>query len=45
MLPILGLFGLRAKDVMGYTLVVFLVLAPLVLVMVTVLGMTLTYPL
>jgi short-chain fatty acids transporter len=45
MLPILGLFGLRAKDVMGYTFVVFLVLTPLVLVMVTVLGMTLRYPL
>jgi short-chain fatty acids transporter len=45
MLPILGLFGLRAKDVMGYTFVVFLVLTPLVLVMVTVLGMTLGYPL
>ena len=26
MLPILGLFGLRARDVMGYTFVVFLVL-------------------
>lgn len=45
MLPVLGLFGLRARDVMGYTFLVFLVLAPLVLVLVTVLGATLHYPL
>jgi short-chain fatty acids transporter len=45
MLPILGLFQLRARDVMGYTLVVFLVLVPTVLVLVTALGMTLRYPL
>jgi short-chain fatty acids transporter len=45
MLPILGMFQLRARDVMGYTLVVFLVLTPLVIVMVTVLGWTLRYPL
>jgi short-chain fatty acids transporter len=45
MLPILGLFGLRARDIMGYTFLVFLVLTPLVLIMVTVLGMTLGYPL
>ncbi|MCA9590469.1 MAG: short-chain fatty acid transporter, partial [Myxococcales bacterium] len=45
MLPILGLFGLRARDVMGYTFLVFLVLLPLVLVLVTVLGATLSYPL
>ena len=45
MLPILGIFGLRAKDVMGYTFLVFLVLAPLVLVLVTLLGGTLGYPL
>lgn len=45
MLPILGLFQLRARDVMGYTLVVFLVLAPLVLLLVTILGATLSYPL
>jgi short-chain fatty acids transporter len=45
MLPILGLFQLRARDVMGYTLVVFLVLTPLVLVLVTLLGATLNYPL
>jgi len=45
MLPILGLFKLAARDVMGYTLVVFLVLVPVVLVLVTVLGATLPYPL
>src|ERR1700681_2377711 len=44
MLPTLGLFHLAARDVMGYTLVVFLVLAPVVLVLVTLLGMTLGYP-
>jgi short-chain fatty acids transporter len=45
MLPILGLFGLRARDVMGYTFVVFVVLVPVVLILVTVLGATLHYPL
>jgi short-chain fatty acids transporter len=45
MLPILGIFKLAARDVMGYTLVVFFVLTPLVLVLVTLLGATLTYPL
>lgn len=45
MLPILGIFGLKAKDVMGLTTLVFVVLFPLVLVMVTVLGATLPYPL
>jgi short-chain fatty acids transporter len=45
MLPILGLFQLRARDVMGYTFVVFLVLVPVVLLLVTILGATLTYPL
>ncbi len=45
MLPILSLFRLRARDIMGYTFVVFLVLTPVVIVLVTVLGMTLRYPL
>ena len=45
MLPILGLFHLRARDVMGYTFVVFLVLVPVVLMLVTILGATLSYPL
>jgi short-chain fatty acids transporter len=45
MLPILGLFQLRARDVMGYTFVVFLALVPVVLTLVTLLGLTLSYPL
>jgi short-chain fatty acids transporter len=45
MLPILGLFKLGARDVMGYTIVVFLALTPVVLVLVTMLGLTLAYPL
>jgi short-chain fatty acids transporter len=45
MLPILGMFGLRARDVMGYTFIVFLALAPIVIVLVTLLGATLPYPL
>lgn len=45
MLPVLGLFHLRARDVMGYTFVVFVVLLPLVLLLVTLLGLTLPYPL
>jgi short-chain fatty acids transporter len=45
MLPILGLFRLGARDVMGYTLVVFLALVPTVLLLVTLLGATLSYPL
>jgi short-chain fatty acids transporter len=44
MLPILGLFGLRARDVMGYTFLIFVVLAPVVLVLVTIFGATLAYP-
>jgi short-chain fatty acids transporter len=45
MLPILGLFGLKARDVMGFTFIVFLVLFPLVLLLVTLLAPTLPYPL
>jgi short-chain fatty acids transporter len=45
MLPILGMFGLRARDVMGYTFIVFLALAPVVILLVTLLGATLAYPL
>jgi short-chain fatty acids transporter len=45
MLPMLGLFRLGARDVMGYTMVVFLALTPVVLILVTLLGMTLRYPL
>jgi short-chain fatty acids transporter len=45
MLPVLGLLQLRARDVMGYTFVVFLALIPVVLILVTLLGRTLPYPL
>ena len=45
MLPTLGIFGLRARDVMGYTFIVFLALAPVVILLVTLLGATLQYPL
>lgn len=45
MLPILGMLGLRARDVMGYTFVVFLALTPVVVILVTLLGLTLRYPL
>jgi short-chain fatty acids transporter len=45
MVPVLGLLGLRARDVMGFTFLIFLVLTPVVLVLVTVLAATLPYPL
>ncbi len=45
MLPILGLFQLGARDVMGYTFVVFVALTPVVLLLVTLFGLTLSYPL
>lgn len=45
MLPTLAIFGLRARDIMGFTFVVFLVLLPVVLLLVTVLALTLPYPL
>jgi short-chain fatty acids transporter len=45
MLPTLCLLRLGARDVMGYTLVVFFALVPVVLVLVTLLGLTLQYPL
>jgi short-chain fatty acids transporter len=44
MLPVLGMFQLRARDVMGYTFVVFIALVPVVLLLVTFLGRTLSYP-
>ena len=43
MLPTLAMLGLRARDVMGYTLIVALALAPVVLLLVTLLGATLSY--
>jgi len=45
MLPVLGLFRLSARDVMGYTMVVFLAMTPVVLLLVTLFGLTLHYPL
>jgi short-chain fatty acids transporter len=45
MLPVLAMLGLRARDIMGITFTVFLVLLPVVLVVVTVFGATLSYPL
>ena len=45
MLLVLGVLGLRARDIMGYTFVVFVVLTPVVLLLVGLLGTTLPYPL
>ena len=45
MLPVLGVLGLKARDIMGYTFVVFVVLTPVVLLLVGLLGRTLAYPL
>jgi len=45
MLPTLALLGLKARDVMGYTFLVFLVLTPVVIAMVWLFGRTLPYPL
>lgn len=38
MLPTLAILGLKARDIMGYTFTMFLVLFPLVLVLVTLLA-------
>jgi short-chain fatty acids transporter len=43
MLPILGILGLRARDLIGFTFVQFVINLPLVLVLLWVLGTTLTY--
>jgi short-chain fatty acids transporter len=45
MLPTLAILGLRARDVMGFTFAVFLALAPVVVLLVTLFGATLPYPL
>ena len=42
-LPMLGILGLKARDLIGYTFVQFLVALPLVLALLWLLGMTLTY--
>ena len=43
MLPMLGILGLKARDLIGYTFVQFVVALPLVLALLWFLGMTLTY--
>jgi short-chain fatty acids transporter len=43
MLPMLGLLGLRARDLIGYTFIQFIINLPLVLLLLWLLGMTLTY--
>ncbi len=43
MLPILGILGLRARDLIGFTFVQFLVNLPLVLGLLWILGATLSY--
>jgi short-chain fatty acids transporter len=43
MLPLLGILGLRARDVVGFTVVQFLVHAPIVLFLLWLLGLTLPY--
>jgi short-chain fatty acids transporter len=45
MVPTLAILGLRARDVMGFTFVAFLVLAPAVIALVTMFGATFSYPL
>jgi short-chain fatty acids transporter len=45
MLPTLALVGLKARDVMGFTFLIFLVLTPVVIAMVWLFGRTLGYPL
>jgi len=45
MLPVLAMLGLKARDIMGITFTVFVVLVPVVLILVTLLGLTLGYPL
>jgi short-chain fatty acids transporter len=43
MLPVLGVLGLRARDLIGFTMVQFAINLPLVLFLLWLLGMTLTY--
>lgn len=43
MLPVLGITGLRARDLIGFTFVQFIINFPLVLLLLWLLGMTLTY--
>ncbi len=43
MLPVLGILGVKARDLVGFTFVQFLVNFPIVLILLWLLGMTLTY--
>jgi len=43
MLPILGILGLRARDLIGFTVVQFAINLPLVLLLLWALGATLAY--
>jgi len=43
MLPVLGIMRLRARDLIGFTFVQFLVSLPLVLLLLWLLGQTLSY--
>ena len=43
MLPLLGVLGLKARDIVGFTFIQLLVHIPLVLGLLWLLGMTLTY--
>jgi short-chain fatty acids transporter len=43
MLPVLGILGLRARDLIGFTFVQFVISLPLVLFLLWLLGITLTY--
>lgn len=45
MLPILSVLGLAARELMGYTLLVFLAIAPVSLLLLWLFGTTLPYPL
>lgn len=43
MLPLLGVLGLKARDIVGFTFVQFVVHVPLVLLMLWLFGLTLDY--
>jgi short-chain fatty acids transporter len=43
MLPLLGILGLKARDVAGFTIVQFAVHLPLVLFLLWIFGLTLDY--
>ena len=43
MLPVIGIMGVKARDLVGFTFVQFLVNFPIVMILLWLLGMTLTY--